>query len=147
MSFTEDVETAFAQLLVGGGVGVYHADGSAYAVSDLGITHKRLSDQPPRQMALTHYPVNASPANNTYQGAVQVRTRGSEVSGDVDGIADLAYQVLHGLEMVTSNGITFTKIWWQSGASLGADSSGQGRWQRSDNFYYWAARPTTALPE
>jgi len=104
VSFTEDVETAIAMLLAAGGAGVYHSDGSAYAATDLGITHKRLADQPPRQIALTHYPVAASPANNTFQGAVQVRSRGSEASGDVDTIGDAAYSVLHGLEMVTSNG-------------------------------------------
>lgn len=145
MSFSEDVETAFALLLVAAGAGVYNAGGGAYAPTDLGITHKRLSDKPTRQIALTHYPVRAGVANNTFHGAVQLRARGTEISGDVDTIGDNAYSALHGLEMVTSNGITFSKIWHQSGTTLGADDS--GRWSRSDNYYFWAARPTTALPD
>lgn len=145
MSFSHDVEVAIAQLIVAGSAGVYNAPGSPYGASDLGVTHKRLSDLPSRQISLLHYSVQANPGQAVYQGAVQVRTRGNEDPGDVDSIADAIYALLHGQDQVTSNGVYFGHIWWASGTSLGADN--EGRWQRSDNYYFWSARPTTALTD
>jgi len=145
VSFPHDVEVGFAQLLTGAGLGVYHLDGSAYAASDLGITHRRLSDQPTRQISLAYYPVTSDPGQAIIQGAVQVRSRGTEDPSDVDSIADAAYVILHGLDQVSSNGVYFGHIWRQSGSSLGADNT--GRWQWTDNYYFWSARQTNTLTD
>lgn len=144
-SFPNDMQIAFAQLIAGAGAGVWHADGSAYAATDLAITFKRLADMPPRQICLSYYPVQSDPKGSQFLGGVQVRTRGSEDPSDVDAIDDTIYNVLHGLLGVTSNGYTFAQIWHQSGATLGID--GSGRWQRSSNFYFWTSRETNAVTD
>lgn len=146
MGFTTDVEVGFALLIAGSGAAVWHPDGSAYLPTDTAITLKRLMAAPARQACLTFYPVQASGSDDTILGAVQVRTRGNaNDTTDVDTLGDAIYVVLHRLLNVVSNGITFALIWHQSGAPLGEDNNGQS--QRSDNYYFRAARPTNALSD
>lgn len=145
-TFTGSILDGIAQLLAGSGFATYIPPGSSsvYAASDTGIVFGTLPQSPARCIALAYYPVAETVATQTGTHGVQIRTRGVDQDpNDCDQLADNCHKVLHGLTMVGLNSITAGLIWHQSGASLGQGSD--TRWERSDNYYLLADRPSNAL--
>lgn len=141
-TFTGSVLDGIAQLLATSGIGAYRTDGSSYLATETAIVFGTLPQFPARCIALAYYPVAETTSTQTGQHGVQIRTRGLEDPIDVDQLSDGVHLVLHRQRNIPLNGVTAGLIWHQSGASLGQGPD--QRWERSDNYYLWADRPTNA---
>ena len=142
MSFTKDLLTGLAAYLHSASVGTWKATG-AYTSGQTAIVIGALPQTPDRAIALAFYPVEDSPSLSDSVAGVQVITRwGGEDPTATDDLADGVFDALHGMTAVTlSTGVRVVQCLHQSGASLGRD--GNGRWERSDNYYLTIHRPST----
>lgn len=142
-TFTGSVLDGIARLLATSGIGTYRSDGSAYLAAETAIVFGTLPQAPARCIALAYYPVAETNSTDTGTHGVQIRTRSFDQDpGDVDQLADGVHLVLHKQRNIALNGVTAGLIWHQSGASLGQGPD--TRWERSDNYYLWADRPTNS---
>jgi hypothetical protein len=144
VSFTTSLVKGIAQHLADVGVGQYRGPGVAFQPGDKAIALKALPPDPDRAIALTIYPVSAGHGwDGEVELGLQVRCRGSRSDvTDVDDLADAVYEALHGLAG-TFGGVTTPGIFHQSGAPIGPD--GNGRSERTDNYYLRAAHATASL--
>jgi len=124
----------------------------AYAPEGLPPVFLRaLGDAPDIAVALAAYgdPENEDAGLSHVVQAVQIRTRGTNDPVTVDDLADEIRDELHGaqgLHLGPSPGTVATSlIRRRSTALLGVDA--RGRYERVDNYYITAARPTANLPD
>ncbi|ROO51077.1 hypothetical protein EDC02_5941 [Micromonospora sp. Llam0] len=141
--WTSRLIAGLAQHLEDAGVGTYRPDGSAYAAGETAIVQRLIPISPDRVITLAPYPIGTSlPGMADHLTAVQVRVRGLPGdSRDCDDLADSIFDVLDSLGRATWSGIPIVDMWRQSYTSLGQD--GNGRPERSENYYVHAMRPTS----
>lgn len=144
--WTTNLVGGLAQLLEDAGVGVYRPTG-AYADGETGIYDRYI---PPtgRCITLSAYPTTpGTPGLADVSVGVQVRVRGDGDPVSCDDLADAVFEVLDGAgqrdggPQLDLGGVKVVQIWRQSYTPLGPDANGQ--WERSENFYVDAMRPTT----
>lgn len=152
MAWTVDLLTGLAQHLAAAGVASwYGTDPFPDAPPLPPVALRTLPDRPDRAFALDAYvEVETEDADlSDVTTAVQLQTRGTKDPGDVDDLADAAWDVLHGARMLTlGSGLTAVHtslIYRRSSAHLGVDD--HGRYERSDNYYILASRPNAYRPD
>lgn len=120
----------------------WHPDGTPYDPGDVAIILRGIPQQPDKLITLAAYPRD----DNRHRGmadhdtAVQIRVRGDQDSRTCDDLADAIFTELDSLAGVTLGGVPLVQMWRQSYTSLGQDAN--GRWERSENYYVEAMRPT-----
>lgn len=139
MTVTGDVITGVAQLLDAAGIATWRPTG-AYLAGETAITVGLLPPRPARALALTVYGSSDDPHLADSLVQLQVRTRGSSDPRDVDVLADLVFDELHGRTGFDLDGVPVIEAHRESWASLGIDEN--GRWERSDNYYLQTHNPT-----
>lgn len=138
--WTSRLIAGLAQHLDDAGVGVYRPTG-AYQASETAILDRAIPTSPDRIITLAAYPVGSSaPGLADHQTAVQIRVRGLQDPRDCDDLADAIFERLDGAEHLTLGDVKVVQMWRQSYTSLGQDQL--GRWERSENYYLDAMRPT-----
>jgi hypothetical protein len=139
--WTSRLIAGLAQQLENAGVGTYRATG-AYQPGEIAILDRAIPDKPDRIITLSAYPVGSSmPGLADHQTAVQIRVRGTQDPRVCDDLADAVFDVLDGAEGLDLGGVHVVQMWRQSYTSLGQDQ--HGRWERSENYYLDAMRPTS----
>ncbi len=141
--WTSRLIAGIAELLDATGVGAWHPDGTPYAAGETGILDRAIPPEPDRIITLAAYPIDSAEhvGMADHDCAVQVRVRGLPYDmRDCDDLADAVYDELDGLHDVVLGGIPIVLMWRQSYTSLGQD--GSDRWERSENYYVRAMRPT-----
>ncbi|GAA1395149.1 minor capsid protein [Catellatospora coxensis] len=139
--FTSRLLVGLAQHLHAAGVATYRATG-AYQTNEIGIFFRKIPQSPDRFVSLAEYPLGT-----TLQGmadhltGVQIRLRGTTDPRVCDDLADAIFDELDGLTGARWGEIPIVQMWRQSYTPLGED--GNGRWERSENFYVHAMRPTS----
>ncbi|MDG4832429.1 minor capsid protein [Solwaraspora sp. WMMD1047] len=138
--WTSRLLTGLAELLDAAGVGDWRPSG-AYAAGETAIVIRAVPQAPDRLITLAAYPVGQDYVGlaDSVSG-VQIRVRAGADPRDCDDLADAIYEALDGLTGVTWGGIPIVQVRRQSYTSLGTDTS--GRWERSENYYIDAMRPT-----
>lgn len=143
MSFTSDLLTGLAGVLVTAGVATYRSDGSGYLPGETAITFALLPQQPDRCVTLSFYLASDQPVEALSTFGVQVRCRGNvEAPHDADDLADGVFQALQALSGVQLGTAWLVQILRVSAISMGQDSS--VRFERSDNYYADVNTPATA---
>lgn len=136
------------------GMGAYLADQgvgtwdppSGFAEGDIAIVVDDIPDTPTLLVTLTAYPIDELPGLADVRMAVQVRTRGDQYDPRVrNNLADACFDVLHGLEHVTWNGIAVVHVFRQTWAPIGQDPA--RRYERSDTYFVDAMRPNILNPD
>ncbi|EEP73503.1 hypothetical protein MCAG_03830 [Micromonospora sp. ATCC 39149] len=139
--WTSRLLTGLAEHLAAAGIGDWSPSGT-YGPGDTGIVIRAVPQTPDRLITLAAYPVgSASPGVADHQLGVQIRVRAGTDPRDCDDLADAVYELLDGATRLTLDGIAVVQIWRQSYTSLGDDSN--GRWSRSENYYFDTMRPTS----
>lgn len=139
--FETDLLYGVADLIADNTAFVWRPAGPAYAEDEVGIALRQILDAPDTIITLSTYTVADPPGISDVTIGVQLRARGPVGNVTVPGdIADACYELLHGLEKVTLNGISVVQMYRQSAPPLGWDP--QGRWETAQNFYVDAMRPT-----
>jgi hypothetical protein len=146
VSFSGDLMAGVAQILEDASVGTWKPAGAYLAGDPRPIFMREGPSDRHQIIVIAHYPVlGAGRTRDTVEG-IQVRNRGTP--GDTrpaDDDADAIREALDGLEHVVLGGRHVSLIRWQSGASLGQD--GNKRWETSQNFYLFTARPSAHLED
>jgi hypothetical protein len=137
--WTTSLLTGLAQHLAGGGIGTWRATGT-YTSAETAITIRAAPPSPDRVVVLAAYPVRSAPGTVDITTGVQIRTRAGADPRDCDDLADAIFDLLDSAGGLVLGGIHVTQIYRQSYASLGRDQ--RSRWERSDNYYLDAVRPT-----
>ncbi|TDD90774.1 minor capsid protein [Actinomadura rubrisoli] len=151
MGWTRNLLVGLAEKLDERGLARWQPTG-AYPLDGLPpIFLRTLGDLPDTALALVAY---GDPETEGAGGladvvqAVQMRTR-APAPDAVDDLADAIWDELHGAEMLRLGTgpaqIATTLIYRRSSAPLGQDE--QGRYERTDNYYVTAARPTANRPD
>lgn len=141
MGFTNDLVSGVAQLLEDAGVGQWAADGGAYAPGPPPIVTASMPASPNKVIVITPYPVDDDAALTDSLNGLQIRTRGDKDPNTVNDLDDAVFDALQGRSaLVLSSGVHVVQIYRNSGASLGTD--GNGRHERTANYYVQAARPS-----
>lgn len=139
--WTSRLLAGIAELLDTAGIGVWRPDGTAYAAGDTAIVIRAIPQAPDRLITLAAYPVGSTaPGIADHTTGVQARLRAGPDPRECDDLADAVFDQLDGLAETTLGGIAVVQMWRQSYTSLGHDAN--GRWERSENFYVQAMRPT-----
>lgn len=148
MGWSTNFLTGLAEYLAAGNVGTWTPVGVFDPAATVPpISLRALPDAPDRAIAVTTYPIaegDDAGLADVLTG-LQVRTRGTTDPTTVDDVADAVFDRIHGASMLTLGGVHVTLIRRQSGALLGPDDS--GRFERTDNYYVHAARPTGHRPD
>lgn len=144
--WTVTLVEGIAEYLAGLGAGVWSPNG-VYDSTDTGILYRAVPQSPDRIITLAPYPTGRDdPELIEVSVGLQVRTRGTTDPRDVDRIADRVYDGLHGATALTLAGdLQVMQIYRQSYTSMGQDQT--GRWERSDNYYIDAMRPSLHRPD
>lgn len=152
MAWTTRLLDGMAAYLAAGGAGTWDPGGVFDPDATVPvITRRSLPARPDRAIALAVYvDVDAEDADlNDVIAGVQVRSRGTTDPDDVEDVADAVWQLLHGARMLTlgagAEAVHTTLIRRQSSARLGVDEL--GRFERSCNYYVYAARPSPWRPD
>lgn len=139
--WTSRLLTGLAELLDAEGIGDWNPSG-LYTAGQTGILIRAIPPAPDRIITLAAYPAGANlPGLADHQVAIQIRPRAGQDPRDCDDLADAVHDLLDGAEGLTLGGIAVVQAWRQSYTSLGDDAN--GRWQRSENYYLDAMRPTS----
>lgn len=139
--WTSRLLTGLAEHLAAAGVGTWRATG-AYTAGETGIVIRAIPQAPDRIITLAAYPIgSARQGLADHDAAVQIRVRGTADPRVCDDLADTVYELLDGARRLTLGGIPIVLVWRQSYTSLGQDTA--GRWERSENYYLQAMRPTS----
>lgn len=138
MGFTVNLVTGIAELLHTGNVGDWTAP---WVSTDTAIVIDALPTTPDKAIALTLYDVENTGGTDTIMG-LQCRVRGTPNNRTTaKDILDRLFDALHGLEHVTIGGVPVVRIWWQSGAPLGTDTT--NRQEYTANYYLQITRSGT----
>lgn len=139
--WTSRLLVGLAEYLDAADVGVWRATG-VYTSSETAIVLRSVPQSPDRLITLATYPVGSTtPGLADHQLGMQIRIRAGTDPRDCDDLADEVYELLHGARRLTLGGVAVVQMWRQSYTSLGDDTN--GRWQRSENYYLDAMRPTS----
>lgn len=141
--FTSRLLAGLAEHLAAGGVGVWRPTG-VYQAGETGIFIRAVPISPDRIITLAAYPAGSSPGISNTTVGVQVRLRGGKDPRDVDDLADAVFDLLDSSGPHNWQGVGVSQVYRQSYSSLGQDSN--GRWERSENYYLDAERPTVHRP-
>jgi hypothetical protein len=141
--WTSRVLTGLAEHLAAAGVGTWRATGS-YQAGETGIVIRAVPASPDRIITLAAYPAGGGPGNASTTLGVQVRLRGGRDPRDVDDLADAIFDAIDSSGPHLWHGVGVSQVYRQSYSSLGQDSN--GRWERSENYYLDAERPTVHRP-
>jgi hypothetical protein len=138
--WTSRLLTGLAELLAANSIGIWRTSG-VYAAGETGILIRSIPSTPDRIITLAAYPIDAGYVGlaDTTVG-IQHRLRGGRDPRDCDDLADAIFDLLDSAEHYSLGGIHVVQSVRRSYASLGAD--GNGRWERSENYYFDAMRPT-----
>ncbi|GAA3705380.1 hypothetical protein GCM10023081_46770 [Arthrobacter ginkgonis] len=140
MGFTRNLADGIGQHLSATGAIAYKTSGT-YLTSEVGLHLDQLPTTPDRAVGLTLYPVTDSGNTDSIVGA-QFRIRGrANNRADVKDTGDAIFDALHDLQAVTLGGIPVVRVWRNSAASLGADSS--NRQEETHNYYLELTRTGT----
>ena len=141
MGWTSDLLTGLAVHLAAAGVGTWRPTG-AYTPGETGITIRGIPQTPDRLITLAPYPLDGGEHRGMadHDSALQIRVRGTQDPRVCEDLADAVFDLLDSCGRLTLGGIPVVDMWRQSYTSLGAD--GNGRWERSENYYLNAMRPT-----
>jgi hypothetical protein len=144
MGWTTDLLTGLAEHLAAAGVGTWRASG-AYTAAETGIVIRGIPQTPDRLITLAPYPLDGGGHRGMadHDTALQIRLRGTEDPRVCDDLADAVFTALDSIGSagpVDLGGVKVVDMWRQSYTSLGVD--GNGRWERSENYYALAMRPT-----
>lgn len=138
MGFTVNLLTGLGELLAAAGVGKW---GGSFATTDTAIVVDSLGASPDKGVALTLYDVDDGPMTDSVVG-LQCRVRGTPNNrAAAKDIIDSLFDTLHDLKNTEIGGIPVVRIWKQSGANLGPDSS--NRPEHTVNFYIQLTRTGT----
>lgn len=138
MGFQVDFITGIGQLLHAENVGKW---GGPFTSADTAITIDALPSTPDKAIALTLYDVENGGGTDTVMG-LQCRVRGSAGNRTTaKDILDRLFDTLHDREHLTIGGTQVVRIWWQSGAPLGTDTS--NRQEYTANYYLQITRSGT----
>ncbi|MGW4467470.1 minor capsid protein [Micromonospora sp. NPDC004704] len=133
--------TGLAERLDAAGVGVWRPDGTPYAADEIAIVLRDVPTQPDRVITLTTYPLAGDLQGMAdHLTGVQIRVRGTEDTRVCDDLADDVFTELDSAARFEVGGIPVKQMWRQSYTSLGKDTN--RRWERSENYYVEAMRPT-----
>lgn len=141
MGWTEDALAGLAQLIENGGVGTWQATGKYPAGSANPIFIKAAPAMPDSIITLTPYVVSDDGTLNDSVLGVQIRFRGTTDPRAVEDVADAVFDRLHG-----AGSVALSPTAWlvhaarMSGTPLGPD--GNGRHERTDNYYLTVNRPS-----
>jgi hypothetical protein len=139
--WTTRLIAGLAEHLAAAGIGTWRASG-AYTAGETAIVDRAVPPEPDRLITLAAYPMGSTtPGLADHDVGVQVRLRAGTDPRDCDDLADQIFEALDGLSGVTLGGIPIVQMWRQSYTSLGQD--GNSRWERSENYYIQAMRPTS----
>lgn len=141
--WTSRLITGLAEHLHAAGVGVWRPTGS-YQASETAIVIRDIPTTPDRLITLAAYVVGGGHGNASTTQGVQVRLRAGRDPREVDDLADAIFDLLDSAGPMTLGGVGVSQIYRQSYSSLGKD--GNGRWERSENYYLDAERPTVHRP-
>jgi Bacteriophage minor capsid protein len=151
VAWTNDLLTGLAELLAAQGVASWYPTGAFPASPPHPpVALRSLPDKPDRAYSLDAFTeVDTEDAGlSDVTTAVQLQSRGVDPD-DVDDVADAAWEVLHGAEMLTLGSglaaVHVSLIYRRSTARLGVD--GRGRYERSCNYYILASRPNANRPD
>lgn len=140
--WTSKVLVGLAVILDTANVGDWNPTG-AYTANQTGILLRAVPPDPDRIITLAAYPVGTDlqgMADHTL--GVQIRVRGlPDNPRDCDDLADSIFDELDSTGRATWGDVPVVQAWRQSYTSLGQDAN--GRWERSENYYVQAMRPTT----
>lgn len=139
VGWTTNLVEGMAALLAAAGAGTW-SPGGTYTDGQTGITVGVIPQAPDRIICLSPYPVDDPPGLLDVTVAVQVRVRGTTDPRVVQDIADAVYDALHGAQPGQLGGVLVAQVFRQSASSLGVDQV--GRWERSENYYVQATRPS-----
>lgn len=136
-SVETDLSDGIADILQAAGIGTQGAsDGTA-------IVAKELNPQPDRGIAIVIGGVGDNVSTVNGRRTVQLRTRGTTDTRDVDDLAQEAFGVLHGLRAVQMGTTVLAHLYRVSHTTLGRDAT--GRWERSDNYLADITEPPSPL--
>lgn len=139
--WTSRLLTGLAEHLAAASIGTWRPSG-IYTPDETAIVIRAVPQTPDRLITLAAYPVgSANPGLADHQLGVQIRVRAGADPRDCDDLADSIFGLLDGAQGLTWDGIAVVQMWRQSYTSLGDDTN--GRWQRSENYYLDAMRPTS----
>jgi hypothetical protein len=143
--WTTDLLIGVAEALDAAAVGTWRASG-IYVAGETAIVIRVIPPEPERLITLAAYPVGPAAVQlaDTVVG-VQIRLRAGVDPRDCDDLADAVYDLLHGASRLTWTGIDVVQVRRVSYTSLGQDTA--GRWERSENYYVDAMRPTDNNPD
>lgn len=138
MGFTVDLLTGIGELLGAAGVGKWNGP---FAATDTAIVIDSLGATPDKGIALTLYDVEHTALTDSVMG-LQCRVRGTPNNRTAaKDILDDVFDTLHDLKNTVIGGVPVVRIWKQSGANLGPDSS--NRSEHTANFYIQLTRTGT----
>lgn len=139
--FTSRLLVGLAEHLDAAGVGVWQPTG-AYQANDVGIFIRAIPQLPDRFISLAEYPLGSNLRGMAdHLTGVQARLRGTADPRVCDDLADAVYDALDSLTGARWGEIPIVQMWRQSYTPLGKDAN--GRWERSENYYVHAMRPTS----
>lgn len=139
--FTSRLIAGMAEHLDAAGVGTWRESG-AYQPGEIGIYDRAIPQTPDTIITLAAYPVGSNlPGLADHLTAVQVRLRGTADPRVCDDLSDLIFDQLDGLCRARWNEIPIVEVWRQSYTPLGQDAN--NRFERSENYYVHAMRPTS----
>jgi hypothetical protein len=144
VGWTSDLLTGLAEHLTAAGVGTWRPSG-AYTAAETAIVIRGIPQTPDKLITLAPYPLDGGEHRGMadHDSALQVRVRGTTDPRVAEDLADAVFTALDSLGSngpVDLGGVKVVDMWRQSYTSLGTDTS--GRWERSENFYLAAMRPT-----
>lgn len=135
-----DLLVGLAVLLDAETSGVWKPAGG-YQTSETAIVVDYVPVSPDRIVCLSLYELPGGDGIGDVLYGLQVRTRGTKAPLLVRGIAGECRDFLDGLGPGVINGVAYSQIRHQSSTGLGPD--GNGRFERTDNYYIDARRETT----
>jgi hypothetical protein len=151
MSWTEDLLVGLAEHLDAAGVGQWQPTGAYAADSPPPIALRTLPERFDRAYALGAYvEVELEDAGlGDVTVGVQLRSRGTTEPDVCDDVADAAWNLLHGAQMLTLGSgpaaVHTSLIYRRSTALLGVDKN--GRYERACNYFIHASRPNSHRPD
>lgn len=139
--FTSRLLAGMAQHIADAGIGDWNPAGT-YAADDTGIVIRAIPDLPHRLITLAAYPLGTNlPGMADHVLGVQVRLRAGPDPRECDDLADAIFDLLDGASGLTWGGIPIKDVGRRSYTSMGQD--GSRRWERSENYFVDAMRPTS----
>jgi hypothetical protein len=145
VGWTTDLLTGLAVHLAAAELGTWRPTG-AYTAAETGIVIRGIPQTPDRLITLAPYPLDGGEHRGMadHDSALQIRVRGTTDPRVCEDLADAIFDLLDSTgsdrSQLDLGGIKVIDMWRQSYTSLGVDTN--GRWERSENYYLAAMRPT-----